>query len=220
MQVCTGKRPLKLRSLSAFGAGNGNSERARAVDPALAKMFQEAQQNILRLNESRLNALSELKAARKRISDLEKRLAEAAEEASAHTSTRQQVQQQQTYNPYQAVNTSEPLQNESSIPAQTRPTQQSVTIAYGTGWDKAYIHFKTQNQDWTQVPGVQMHPGSGELQGSKVAVIPGSERVEFVLNNGAQDWDTPDPYGGGNKNYVIDSPGTYYLKSGRLQKLT
>ena len=33
-------------------------------------MFQEAQQNIMRLNQSRLNALSELKAARTRIAEL------------------------------------------------------------------------------------------------------------------------------------------------------
>lgn len=31
--------------------------------------------------------------------------------------------------------------------------------------------------------------------------------------------DTPDPYGGGKKNYVIEAPGRFHLKSGRLQQL-
>lgn len=66
---------------------------------------------------------------------------------------------------------------------------------------------------------MQMQQGSGQFNGSKVATISGEGRIEFVLNNGHNDWDTPDPYGEGKKNYVIDSPGTYYLKSGRLQKL-
>lgn len=39
----------------------------------MARLFQEAQQNILRLNQSRLKALSELKAARERINELGKR---------------------------------------------------------------------------------------------------------------------------------------------------
>lgn len=34
------------------------------------KMFQESQNNIMRLNQSRLNALAELKSARQRIADL------------------------------------------------------------------------------------------------------------------------------------------------------
>ena len=32
--------------------------------------------------------------------------------------------------------------------------------------------------------------------------------------------DTPDPYSGGKKNYVIEAPGRYHLKSGRLQQLS
>ena len=31
--------------------------------------------------------------------------------------------------------------------------------------------------------------------------------------------DTPDPYSGGKKNYVIEAPGRYHLKSGKLQQL-
>lgn len=64
-----------------------------------------------------------------------------------------------------------------------------------------------------------MTPGSGELQGSKTATIQTSERIEFVLNNGENQWDSPDPYGGDNQNYIVERPGMYYLKSGKLQRL-
>lgn len=49
-----------------------------------------------------------------------------------------------------------------------------------------------------------------------MATLDTDERIEFVLNNGANDWDSPFS---GAKNYVIEGPGTYHLKSGKLQKL-
>lgn len=61
-------RNLRKVASRVFESDNGNARRAE--DPELARMFQDAQQNIMRLNQSRLNALTELKAARKRIADL------------------------------------------------------------------------------------------------------------------------------------------------------
>lgn len=72
--------------------------------------------------------------------------------------------------------------------------------------------------DWTNVPGVRLQPGSGSLQGHQVVVLPVAERVEFVMNNGEGKWDTPG-YDGSGKNYIIDGPGDYFLKSGKLQRL-
>jgi hypothetical protein len=43
--------------------------------------------------------------------------------------------------------------------------------------------------------------------------------MEFVINNGGSDWDKPNPYGGGNSNYVITEPGTYRVKNGKLTRL-
>jgi len=54
------------------------------------------------------------------------------------------------------------------------------------------------------------------VQGCKVATLDTTERVEFVLNNGANEWDSP--YSGA-KNYIVEGPGTWHLKSGKLQKL-
>ena len=41
--------------------------------------------------------------------------------------------------------------------------------------------------------------------------------LEFVLTNGDNMWDTP--YGGGGKNYVVNEPGVWRLKSGRVARL-
>ncbi len=50
-----------------------------------------------------------------------------------------------------------------------------------------------------------------------MATFDTTERIEFVLNNGANDWDSPSLSGA--QNYVIEGPGTWHLKSGKLQKL-
>lgn len=68
------------------------------------------------------------------------------------------------------------------------------------------------------MPGVQLRPGSGHLAGHQVAVLPTSERVEFVMNNGEGNWDSPD-YNGSGKNYICDGPGHYFLKSGKVHRM-
>ena len=83
-----------------------------------------------------------------------------------------------------------------------------------TGWDGGCA-------DWTQAPGREMLPGTGELGHSRVLTIDNAHRLEFVINNGNNDWDTPDPYGtGGQQNYVIEGPGVYRLKSGKVLRLS
>jgi hypothetical protein len=42
--------------------------------------------------------------------------------------------------------------------------------------------------------------------------IPGS-RIEFVLNNGKGEWDSPPG------NYKIDGPGKYRLEHGHVQRI-
>jgi hypothetical protein len=46
-------------------------------------------------------------------------------------------------------------------------------------------------------------------------------RLEFVLTNGEGKFDTPNPYGEAAlpPNYVIPEPGTWRLKSGRLERV-
>ena len=68
---------LKIGSCTRL-AGVKSDHTPANLSPAALKIFQEAQQNILELNESRLRALEELEAAKARIKDLELRLETAA----------------------------------------------------------------------------------------------------------------------------------------------
>lgn len=55
--------------------------------------------------------------------------------------------------------------------------------------------------------------------GSEKELILEGTTVEFVVNNGNNDWDTPDPFNAdGPKNYRISSPGIYILAHGKIKK--
>jgi hypothetical protein len=41
--------------------------------------------------------------------------------------------------------------------------------------------------------------------------------MEFVMTNGENDWDSPGRYTDKPKNYQVTAPGTYKLKSGKLE---
>lgn len=64
-----------------------------------------------------------------------------------------------------------------------------------------------------------MQPGKEDFAGCKVLQVRGNE-LEFVLNDGAGQWDTPDPYGSSQtKNYIINTPGKYRLEAGEISQL-
>ena len=82
-----------------------------------------------------------------------------------------------------------------------------------------HVIFWCHSAAWTNLPGVEMQSGSHNLSGSKVLQVRGNQ-IEFVLNDGAGQWDTPDPYGSSqNKNYQVDAPGKYRLQGGKLERL-
>ena len=63
---------------------------------------------------------------------------------------------------------------------------------------------------------MEMQAGKDDLRGFKVAQVRGNS-LEFVLNDGSGQWDTPDPYGGSQtKNYTISAPGMYRLEAGKI----
>ncbi|KAK9805187.1 hypothetical protein WJX72_004677 [[Myrmecia] bisecta] len=168
----------------------------------------------MELNRSRLAALEELKTARLRISDLEQQLAAAQaqlEEARKGPAPQLATPAANLSTNQQATSANAPL----SSPASQPPC---ITVAYETGWGLVYLHYNVDGQGWTKSPGIPMQEGREDLAGKKVLEVRG-HRLEFVLNDGAGDWDTPDPSGGGRRNYVIDSPGRYRLKSGQLHRV-
>lgn len=70
---------------------------------------------------------------------------------------------------------------------------------------------------WTNVPGVRMSHVQGD-HNSKTVTFEGRS-VEFVMNNGDNDWDSPSRFSDKPKNYEVLSPGSYRLKSGKLEKV-
>jgi len=70
---------------------------------------------------------------------------------------------------------------------------------------------------WTNVPGVRMSHVQGD-HNSKTVTFEGRS-VEFVMNNGDNDWDSPGRFSDKPKNYEVLSPGSYRLKSGKLEKV-
>jgi negative regulator of replication initiation len=228
-------------------AQNTNGSAAAQLPPEVAQMFKDTQRNLLDLNRSRLQALEELNLAHDRIAQLEDELETAqatptsvnfappaepaaipeATPSSSGRSTAQTATDAATRvasgngtQPAQAIGQHPSGQYyQQPSPPQSQPALNTITVAYETGWSNAWLHFCTDKQGWTQAPGVRMQDGQGALAGKKVLSLDGN-RIEFVVNNGSGDWDTPNPYGSSTiKNYVIDSPGVYVLKAGQLRKL-
>lgn len=195
-------------STSSFD-GNGTADGQGKASSDVLRLFSETQRNLLELNRSRLSALDELRAAKNKISALENKLEQASTAAPAEKASPQLPE---------AV----PEIEQEAQPAEPIPqpvAQNTITVAYQTGWKRVMLHYRADGLAWTDLPGVQMQSGSDDLAGYKVMQVRGN-KIEFVLNDGSGQWDTPDPYGAGqSKNYRIDTPGTYRLKDGRVSKL-
>lgn len=91
-----------------------------------------------------------------------------------------------------------------------------IVLHYETGWEKAYVHYSADNGAWTDVPGVVMESSVATYEEIpwKVLSIEG-ETLEFVLTNGANDWDKS-PEGG---NYAISRSGVYLLSFGEIREV-
>jgi hypothetical protein len=44
-------------------------------------------------------------------------------------------------------------------------------------------------------------------------------KLEFVFNDGHNNWDSPGQFTDKPKNYHITTPGTYRIKSGKMEKV-
>lgn len=68
-------------------------------------------------------------------------------------------------------------------------------------------------EGWTKSPGVLMD----RCEGKHVFSIRGNS-IEFVLNNGKDQWDQPFQTNEKRNNYEIQGPGSYHLKRGTICK--
>lgn len=174
----------------------------------------QTEQHVIELNSTRVKLLEELSVAQKRIKELEAQVEELQYENDELQRQRPVVPQMMKAPmppPRIAAAPPAPAQSQAAPPA-------TVTVLYQTGWENTYIHYQLDGGAWTQTPGVLMDTLP---DGSKSKTLAG-KKMEFVLTNGKNDWDTPNPYRDTNKpnNYRIDSPGVYRLKSGRVEKIS
>lgn len=88
------------------------------------------------------------------------------------------------------------------------PTDQ-IVIFYPTNWKKTYIHYTEDGKKWTSLPGVPLKDTGA---GVKLVTI-AARKIEFCVNNGGGEWDSP----GGN--YRIDKPGVYRIERGRTERM-
>ncbi|KAK9798898.1 hypothetical protein WJX73_003705 [Symbiochloris irregularis] len=188
---------------------NGSGPQSAEVPQDLMQRFAKTQRNLLEVNRSRLDALQELGAAQARIAELEQQLRTVEQSSNAELSA-----------PPAQPPVEEPTeQDDGGSSAAASPVQTAITLAYQTGWHRAFLHYCADRKGWTQYPGKEMLPGTGPLSQSRVLTVE-AQHLEFVINNGSNDWDTPDPYGvKEQKNYVINGQGRYRLQSGKVLKL-
>ena len=92
----------------------------------------------------------------------------------------------------------------------------AVTIYY-SGFNNPNIHYKSEDNPWTAVPGLKMAANSDVSGYSYKYVIPiiseGSS-AEMCFNDGGSNWDN-----NGEKNYKV-SEGVYGIKNGTVTKIT
>ncbi len=93
--------------------------------------------------------------------------------------------------------------------------ENKTTIYYTNGnWNEAYIHFKTQNGEWTNVPGVKMENSDVEGYTWKYVIDlaqDDSENVQVCFNNGNGAWDSRNA-----QNYLLNS-GVYSIQNGNIE---
>ncbi|KIZ03773.1 hypothetical protein MNEG_4188 [Monoraphidium neglectum] len=208
--------PIRARSLV-------DQARAKAVDDVelfSAQLLAERKDRA-RLQQRVVALESDLVAAAARVAELESQV--AASQKHLQQLQQQQPQQQQAAEAAAAPQQQEQQQAQQAAPPAppaAPPAEQvaTITLNYYTGWHDAFIHFNADRKGWTQTPGVKLARGP-DGGNHRTALIEASV-IEFVMNNGHNEWDSPGRYTDTPANYQIQAPGVYKLRSGRLEKLS
>ncbi|WP_320826238.1 carbohydrate binding domain-containing protein, partial [Reinekea sp.] len=87
--------------------------------------------------------------------------------------------------------------------SQVDASEQTITVYYSTDWDDSYLHYRGDQEGWSELPGREM---VSPFLGFKQTVVAAST-VEFAFNNGAGEWVK---HNNGN-NFTISHPGTYVV---------
>ncbi len=105
-----------------------------------------------------------------------------------------------------------------NVKVTTPSTNNTLTIYYGgQTWSNAYVHYKTENGNWTSVPGCQM-TSTSEVSGYnwKYTIDLSKDNSGYAtvcFNNGNGNWDSKN-----GSNYQINA-GTYGVKNGAISNL-
>lgn len=92
------------------------------------------------------------------------------------------------------------------------PAAGDLRLTYSTGWSPAYIHYKLDGGEWTEVPGELMRESA---EGSEATCVVQGRTLEFVLTDGQGNWDKPSAV----ENYFISEPGDYSLARGKISRV-
>ncbi len=92
-----------------------------------------------------------------------------------------------------------------------------ISVYYAnSNWNDAYIHFKTQNGEWTDVPGLKMEESDMEGYTWKFDIQLDGDNSNSALvcfNNGNGDWDSRN-----GQNYYLNK-GAYGIKNDNIETL-
>eukprot|EP00232_Nephroselmis_pyriformis_P010015 CAMPEP_0182903798 /NCGR_PEP_ID=MMETSP0034_2-20130328/31600_1 /TAXON_ID=156128 /ORGANISM="Nephroselmis pyriformis, Strain CCMP717" /LENGTH=205 /DNA_ID=CAMNT_0025038793 /DNA_START=472 /DNA_END=1089 /DNA_ORIENTATION=- len=176
----------------------GGADRAEemGLTTEIMEMFAEAQENIMELNQSRVDALEQLQLSRARIGDLE----EVVFEVTARCHHAEELLR------YNNIDINTPL------PGEPGYVDTAIVIEYHSRWPKAYLHFRADGGRWTEMPGVKMESMQAPGMNLKRLEI-NAKHLEFVVHDGQGHWDKD-----GSGNYVAQGAGTFELKGGRLRR--
>ncbi|CAD7699282.1 unnamed protein product [Ostreobium quekettii] len=183
----------------------------------MKEFVEEAQKNILELNKSRLRALEDANNERHRrltteskFSELEARLADMESENNLLRTRLSALDKNLQLS--QSSNGS--TEKDAAGSGSSTAAEGTITLKYSTAWDRAYVHYNADGKGWTKSPGLPMEPGEGRMKTLSIR----ANTIEFVVNDGGQSWDHPNPYSENPGNYRLGEPGVYLLKSGVLKK--
>ena len=96
--------------------------------------------------------------------------------------------------------------------SQAGTREQSITLYYATNWDNSFLHYRADQDSWTDLPGVEMQ--SPYFRFKKIVVA--AATLDFAFNNGHGEWVKKS----NGANFTINHPGTYVVVDDRVELIS